>query len=1450
MLDTGAQPNLIKIGSLNSNIHIDPRNIIHLTGITDSVVNTLGTARIYILRVPVTFHVVTDDFPIIQQGILGSSFFTEHNAQIDYGTQCVSWRNHIFPFKERESIIVPARSNTGFVIRISNPEIKTGHVPRLHVEDGIFLGDCLVNCINEKGYIRVINTTEQDIELLIPTVKLQEIAGISSNSEILEHNESLSSNKTLQSAQGSTIAQSVAYACETPPNLTNSSLLSAQGTTKDTGNIPTDTLPTDLTPNSSISNSNPMGNPKSSVENRLDQILNLLRLNHLNSEEKLNVQQLVESHQDRFHLPNEYLEKTLITSHRILTKDEVPIHTKQYRFPPIHKSEIDKQVSDLVNGGIVIPSGSPYNSPVWIVPKKADSQGNRRWRMVIDYRNLNEKTIGDAYPLPNICDILDQLGGAKYFSVLDLASGFHQIPMHPSDAHKTAFSTPHGHFEFDRMPFGLKNAPATFQRLMDQTLCGLQGVELFVYMDDIVIYASSLREHDIKISKLMDRLRKANLKLQPDKCEFLRREVAYLGHLIGEDGVKPNPEKISAIQNFPTPRNAKNIKQFLGLAGYYRRFIPNFSGTASPLSNLLKKGTPFCWSRECQKSFETLKEALCHQPILQYPDFSRPFVLTTDASKYAIGGLLSQGPIGQDLPIAYASRVLNAAERNYSTIEKELLAITYCVQHFRSYLYGHKFTLVTDHQPLTWLARVKDPTSRLMRWRLKLEEYDYNIVYKKGSLNRNADALSRNPPSYVTIEEVDDDDEGKGNEQPPQEQVVRYVMYPIRKKQKLYTTADKDWAGSESDSEDSEASERPRKYNLRRRKLTRRRINREDTEENEQHETSLDAQEKFIKTRESEETPTIVPTPLALEHEDSTRVVDKTPSNKQKDPVETRESEETPITVPTPLALEYEPSARALIEEPPDNEFGVEQNSMAQPDPQSEDSDASDESIDLDDEMVTPQSDPKVSKVTRDKLRIQKDNLVIMVTADGHPFDAGAHELAAEKLIPPLIELTLGRARVFPSLASNKQLITLPVKERRTIALDPNMLQEAFQSLLDVTIELGLSSFSIAKTNFLDQIQWRSVLAKLQNIFQERPVAITICLGLTSTPPEDARSQIISEYHRSAFAGHKGVTKTYLRIRENYYWENMKKQVQEFIRQCRECQLKKLVRLKTRQPMVITDTPSTAFDKIALDIMGPLPRTFQGYAYVLTIQDLLTKYSVAIAMRSTSAEETAFAFVNNFICRFGCPRAILTDQGTNFVGNVMKNIAKCFNIQHFRTTTYHPQSNGSVERSHHVFMEYLKVFVDPHQDWDQFMERASFAYNTSVHEGTKHTPHELVFGRTARMPTSQRLPTHEPETYPQYLVDLFTQIRDAQEKAKRNLEQAKSRSKMYYDRRLNSQNFQVGDHVFMLIEKRLNKFSDEYTGPYEILEILDHNNVKIRYRNSTKVVHANKLKISYLIDPG
>ncbi|KAL0859582.1 hypothetical protein ABMA27_010718 [Loxostege sticticalis] len=486
-------------------------------------------------------------------------------------------------------------------------------------------------------------------------------------------------------------------------------------------------------------------------DNELKNNLNRIRTDHLNSEEKREINKLCYQYRDIFYSEKMPLTFTHSVKHKLRLTDETPIFTKNYRKPPCEQVEIQKQVDDLVKKGIVRESMSPWSSPVHIVPKKADASGKVKWRLVIDYRKLNDRTIEDKFPIPNITDILDKLGRAQYFSTIDLASGYHQVEMDERDIEKTAFTTDR-HYEFLRMPFGLKNAPSTFQRLMNNILRDLLYDTCIVYLDDILIYSVSLQDHIKKLKRVFDRLREHNFKVQLDKSEFLRKEVIYLGHTLTQEGLKPNEDKIKAIKKFPIPATQKEIKSFLGLVGYYRKFIPDFAKMTKPMTKCLKKNAKVTHTPEFIDSFNKSKDILCNAPVLQYPDFEKPFILTTDASDVSIGAVLSQGTVGTDRPIAYASRTLSQTEIKYSTIEKELLAIVWAVKYFRPYLYGRKFTIYSDHKPLTWLMSLKDPNSKLTRWRLRLEEYDYQIVYKKGKYNTNADALSRIKINALDIE--------------------------------------------------------------------------------------------------------------------------------------------------------------------------------------------------------------------------------------------------------------------------------------------------------------------------------------------------------------------------------------------------------------------------------------------------------------------------------------------------------------------------------------------------------------------------------------------------------------------------------------------------------------------------------------------------------------------------
>ena len=298
-------------------------------------------------------------------------------------------------------------------------------------------------------------------------------------------------------------------------------------------------------------------------------------------------------------------------------------------------------------------------------------------------RGLNALTKPDAYPLPNIVDTLDSLGQCKIFTVLDMASGYLQIDIAEKDREKTAFSTPQGHFHFNKMCFGLMNAPATYQRCMDNILMGIRGVDCLCYLDDLILFSPDIVTHAKKLQNVFDRLRSANFRIQTEKCQFAIDKVEYLGHIVTSEGVRPDPSTVTAIQNYPRPGTIKEVRSFVGLASYYRRHVPNFAKLVQPITSLTRKDKRFEWSNDQEESFQKIKEILSTEPLLIYPDFSQPFILTCDASNTAVGAILSQERDGDEQPVAYCSRQLNSAERNYNCTERELLAVIYATKQFR-----------------------------------------------------------------------------------------------------------------------------------------------------------------------------------------------------------------------------------------------------------------------------------------------------------------------------------------------------------------------------------------------------------------------------------------------------------------------------------------------------------------------------------------------------------------------------------------------------------------------------------------------------------------------------------------------------------------------------------------------------------------------------------------------
>lgn len=427
-------------------------------------------------------------------------------------------------------------------------------------------------------------------------------------------------------------------------------------------------------------------------------------------------------------------------SHQIhLVPDSKPPARPPYRMSATENKILQDELQQLLTQGAIVPSSSPFSAPVLFVKKKDGSL-----RLCVDYRLLNQQTIKNRFPLPVIDDLIDSLGGAKFFSKLDLMAGYHQIRIDPQDEFKTAFSTRWGHYQFRVMPFGLTNAPATFKSFMNEILSPYLNKFVVVYLDDILIFSQSLTDHRKHLRMVLDVLRTHRLIAKKSKCELFTKDTTFLGFQLSDRGIRPLEDKIASIREFPVPNTTKKAMSFLGLASFYRRFIPQFSKIAGPLYDFVHDKAK--WSSAQEISFETLKSALISPPVLIVPDLSNQFVLTTDASHSCVGAVLEQRDSNGKLQgvVSYYSKRLMGAELNYTVQEQECLGIIRALQHFRHLLIGRHFTLRTDHYSLTYLmVQSKTPQGRIARWLDTLAEYDFTIEHIPGNKNSVADALSR-----------------------------------------------------------------------------------------------------------------------------------------------------------------------------------------------------------------------------------------------------------------------------------------------------------------------------------------------------------------------------------------------------------------------------------------------------------------------------------------------------------------------------------------------------------------------------------------------------------------------------------------------------------------------------------------------------------------------------------
>lgn len=537
LLDTQADISLIKHYAINENTFVDDSNTIKIRGVTKGIIETYGIVQTDILinnnTIPQEFHVVSDDFGIPSDGIIGRDFIKRHKCIIDYDNMALTfWINgnsisfKIYDSIDSDTVILPPRSEVFRIFKIDNFK-EPQYIPNLEIANGIFSSSTFA--FNNTAIIRVMNTHNET----------KTISNIISNTENLSN-----------------------YYVYTFDTTTNS-------------------------------------------ENRTEQLAKIIKQNspeHIQPE----LLNLCTKYSDIFSLESDKLTQNNFYKQKLRLTDNVPIYTKNYRLPQSQKSEIDKHVKKLIDNDLIEPSMSPYNSPVLLVPEKSTGE-IKQWRMVIDYRQLNRKLIADKYPLPRIDEILDGLGNAKYFSILDLYSGFHQITLDENSREYTAFTSDQGTFQWKVLPFGLNVAPNSFCRMMALAFAGVPPERSFMYMDDIIVIGKSENNHLENLEKIFDTCKRYNLKLNPTKCSFFRPEVSFLGHNCTQDGVLPDNSKVHTIQHYPKPTDKDSVRRFSAMTNYYRKFIPNYAEIVQPLNKLTRKNIHFEWSDTCENSFQTLK---------------------------------------------------------------------------------------------------------------------------------------------------------------------------------------------------------------------------------------------------------------------------------------------------------------------------------------------------------------------------------------------------------------------------------------------------------------------------------------------------------------------------------------------------------------------------------------------------------------------------------------------------------------------------------------------------------------------------------------------------------------------------------------------------------------------------------------------------------------------------
>ena len=1124
-----------------------------------------------------------------------------------------------------------------------------------------------------------------------------------------------------------------------------------------------------------------------------------------------------------------------------------------------------KWITDMLKKKLISPSQSSYAAPHFYV-EKPDTATSGEYRAVTDFRALNDITVKNSYPLPRADELFDKLAKAKYFSKIDLRTGFYQILIALEDRHKTAFTTSQGLFQYNVLPMGLCNSPAIFMGLMNSIFRQLLRKSVLVFLDDIVVYSDTLEEHECHLREVFQILRNNQLFVKLSKSELCRTEVEFLGHYVGKNGIRVMQDKIEAVKEWPVPKSCKELRAFLGLAGYYRRFVKGYSNIALPLSDLIRTtvGSRFTdhWKKEQDTAFTALKQALQATPVLALPDPQLPFVIDCDASGYAVGAVLQQDRGDGLRPVCFMSKKMNAAETRYPVHEQELLAIISALQTWRHHLEGSEqpIRVRTDHKSLVHFQTQPMLSGRQTRWIETLSRFNYSIEYVKGESNVVADALSRRA------------DHNDGSI--PMEREPQYV--DDKRTFEVHTILTKEDSSMEVQLN-----------------AIQRNMRQQTIQQREERQKNINYAKKIYPPGE-------LPMVLPRENKGGSRVTPTqrcTANNATGNQCGSKTAKgqycHNHMRVHEGLRV-----TKSLVARAGNGLFAAR------------DFKKGDHIADYTGDRLVLRVDqaggPYVLQMNKtsgiDAARTNTGYGRWANDARGTDYSANTQfvldnirrtgRLKATKAIKKGDELFVGYgAAYWNNLGRNAKVIVRPAAGSSAADSDGSV-EDPIQVNTTETLSTSVTDTATSTEEFkaeassmvtqfsstliqqfeeacqkdeqyqqlMEDEQVRAIMGKMEETSVILRFGRIWQGGRLLVPDSKAlHTQILQECHDSPLGGHLGRDKTKELVARYFTWRHMAKEIEEYVTTCEQCQRNKPSQQKTAGQLMPIPSPDKAGQVWTMDLITQLPVSAAGNdAIVVWVCKFSKLRHYSPCKTAITAPQLARLFMHDIVRLHGLPHNIISDRDPKFTAHFWQEFWKALGTKLNMSTAYHPQSDGQTENANRVLETMLRAVVDFDQtDWDEHLSAAELAINNAKNETTGFTPFYLYYGREATMPMdlaiAQLLKTPGGWMKNPTAVEELSQWRAALVRAKENTANAQQRQKKYADAHRREEQFVVGDRVLLASAhlkltgetKRARKFSEQYLGPYTVTRVVNANAYELELPATLKihpVVNITSLK--------